>query len=593
RIRKVDAASGNITTVAGNGVATFSGDGGSATAASLHYPTGVKVDGAGNLYIADMYNNRIRKVDAASGNITTVAGNGAFGFSGDGGAATAASLNQPWGVTVDSAGNLYIADYSNNRIRKVMGVGETVTVPPAVTITSPAQDAIILTSPVTVTANASDDVGVTALTINNVAATLISGTPAAGIWQASVPVSLPVPPGGALIFTAIATDAAGNSGTASVTVDNDGISAIIDTNPNAFSDNFTDIPLGGTTFGSIATRAGWTVRVIELANPAGVQVSIYGTGSNSGARVVTDDTGDSLVETILQFAGETANITCIPTGGTPPPTTQVSAVFASPGKIKVKKPPTGTPGPAVVVLLSTGQTATIGSVTASPNNTEPIDVQLVDGQDNRLGSGLLPPGASIDIEFLPGGIFLFRNLSSTATITFTINGITFTLTPGQSFQTIPLAVTTGNSTNITVTSARLSGSLTSLGAALSANVSFQWGLSSGNYTFETTPVAMTATGPLSANITGLSANTTYYFRAKAVGDGTSYGAERSFTTSLVVVVLPGDANGDGVVNALDITKIERIIIGLDAPTPGADANQDGNINAIDITKTERLIAGLN
>ncbi len=115
RIRKV--SSGTITTVAGNGTQGFSGDGGPATSASLYYPTGVVVDSAGNLYIADSSNNRIRKV--SSGTITTVAGNGTQGFSGDGGPATSASLYYPDGVAVDLAGNLYIADSSNNRIRKV------------------------------------------------------------------------------------------------------------------------------------------------------------------------------------------------------------------------------------------------------------------------------------------------------------------------------------------------------------------------------------------------------------------------------------------------------------------------------------------
>jgi uncharacterized protein (TIGR03437 family) len=118
RIRKVSG--GTITTVAGGGSGfPFSGDGGHATNASLNIPYGVAVDSAGNLYIADTGNNRIRKV--TDGTITTVAGNGNVGFSGDGGPATSASLNQPWAVAVDSAGNLYIADYENNRIRKVSG----------------------------------------------------------------------------------------------------------------------------------------------------------------------------------------------------------------------------------------------------------------------------------------------------------------------------------------------------------------------------------------------------------------------------------------------------------------------------------------
>ena len=108
RIRKVDA-SGTITTVAGNGTPDFAGDGGPASSAQLYYPTSVAVDGAGNLFIADYGNHRIRKVDA-SGTITTVAGNGTPGFAGDGGPASSAQLNYPYGVAVDGAGNLYIAD---------------------------------------------------------------------------------------------------------------------------------------------------------------------------------------------------------------------------------------------------------------------------------------------------------------------------------------------------------------------------------------------------------------------------------------------------------------------------------------------------
>ncbi|MFC2022364.1 clostripain-related cysteine peptidase [Chloroflexota bacterium] len=121
RIRKVDAASGVITTVAGDGTWGFGGDDGPATAASLNGPVGVALDGAGNLFIADFENHRIRKVDT-SGIISTVAGNGIAGYTGDGGPATAASLNMPGGVAIDGVGNLFILDTGNNRIRKVEGV---------------------------------------------------------------------------------------------------------------------------------------------------------------------------------------------------------------------------------------------------------------------------------------------------------------------------------------------------------------------------------------------------------------------------------------------------------------------------------------
>ena len=111
---RAQLAVGNIETVAGDGMRGDGGDGGAATSASLDRPHGVAVDAAGNLYIADLDNHRIRKVDTA-GNISTVAGNGMAAYSGDGGQATSASLNRPEGVAVDTANNLYIADRSEER----------------------------------------------------------------------------------------------------------------------------------------------------------------------------------------------------------------------------------------------------------------------------------------------------------------------------------------------------------------------------------------------------------------------------------------------------------------------------------------------
>lgn len=126
RIRKV-AVNGIITTVAGNGTAGFSGDGGPATSAQLNGPNAIAADGAGNIFIADFSNNRVRKV-ASNGVITTVAGNGEWGFSGDGGAATAAQFRYPIGVAADAAGNIFISDLTNNRIRKVTTGGIITTV---------------------------------------------------------------------------------------------------------------------------------------------------------------------------------------------------------------------------------------------------------------------------------------------------------------------------------------------------------------------------------------------------------------------------------------------------------------------------------
>ncbi len=122
RIRKVDASKGTISTIAGIGGRLghgYGGDGGPAIEAMLRLPVGVAVDGAGNVYIADTLNSRIRKVEAGTGTISTIAGTGRFGYGGDGGPAAEAMLGHPEGVAVDASGNVFIADTVNFRIRKV------------------------------------------------------------------------------------------------------------------------------------------------------------------------------------------------------------------------------------------------------------------------------------------------------------------------------------------------------------------------------------------------------------------------------------------------------------------------------------------
>ena len=119
RIRKISAATGIITTVAGTGTAGYNGDGALATASQLNYPFGVAVDHSGNIYIADSYNNRIRKISATTKLISTVAGTTSSGYNGDNISAITAQLNQPNSVCLDNAGNIYFTDQSNNRVRKV------------------------------------------------------------------------------------------------------------------------------------------------------------------------------------------------------------------------------------------------------------------------------------------------------------------------------------------------------------------------------------------------------------------------------------------------------------------------------------------
>ena len=125
RLLSSTTLAGIITTIAGYGAigysgGGYSGDGGPATLATIYYPSGLAVDTAGNIYIADVDNYAVRKVTKSTGIITTVAGTGSYGLgTGDGGLATLATLNTPSGVAIDAMDNIYIADYGNNNIRLI------------------------------------------------------------------------------------------------------------------------------------------------------------------------------------------------------------------------------------------------------------------------------------------------------------------------------------------------------------------------------------------------------------------------------------------------------------------------------------------
>jgi len=128
RIRRIDLGTGVVSTVAGTGELGYSGDGGPATAAALNEPYEVRFDRGGDMVFVEMKNHVVRKVDSETGTISTVAGTGAAGFSGDGGPATAATMKQPHSICFDDAGRLYICDIGNHRVRRVdpaTGVIET------------------------------------------------------------------------------------------------------------------------------------------------------------------------------------------------------------------------------------------------------------------------------------------------------------------------------------------------------------------------------------------------------------------------------------------------------------------------------------
>jgi sugar lactone lactonase YvrE len=170
KIRKITASTGIITTVAGSGTSGYSGDGGAATSATLNTPFGVSVDNNSNIYVADFYNNTIREVAAATGVITTIAGTGTAGYSGDNGPATSAQLKYPWGASIASSGGVYIADYYNNRIRAIAPTLATQTI-----TFGPLSNVALGSGPVTLTATASSGLVVSFASTTPSVCAIVSG----------------------------------------------------------------------------------------------------------------------------------------------------------------------------------------------------------------------------------------------------------------------------------------------------------------------------------------------------------------------------------------------------------------------------------
>ena len=156
RVRKINLSTGIISTVAGKNNYTFSGDGGPSINAELFEPAGLTTDPAGNLYISEYGDSRIRLIDINSGNINTMAGNGVNAFAGDGGLAINGSLNNPLGLANDGKGSLYIADYTNNRIRRISSSASAPPVLPTNIVISTASTSACEGSPVTFTATATN-----------------------------------------------------------------------------------------------------------------------------------------------------------------------------------------------------------------------------------------------------------------------------------------------------------------------------------------------------------------------------------------------------------------------------------------------------
>ena len=189
RVRMVTKSTGVITTVAGTGRVSYSGDTGKATSANLWGPSGIAVDASGNIYIGETYNHRVRMVTKSTGVITTVAGTGRGGYSGDNGLATRATLRIPQGVAVDASGRVYIADSLNNRIRMI-DFTELSTSSPSVAPTSTRVPSAAPTSTPS-TAPTSTSAPAAALTSTRVPAAAPTLTPSAAPKSTSAPSTTP------------------------------------------------------------------------------------------------------------------------------------------------------------------------------------------------------------------------------------------------------------------------------------------------------------------------------------------------------------------------------------------------------------------
>jgi uncharacterized repeat protein (TIGR03803 family) len=313
-IREINHSTGKISTVAGNGTTGYKGDGGPATAAELFDPNGVAIDGAGNMFIADIYNNVIREVNYSSGIITTVtgdgykAGTGYGGYSGNGGPANAAEMYNPSSVAVDAAGNLYSADTYNSQVRKTSseytyswspsgGTNLTASNLSAGTYTITATDANSCTGSAVVTIWQPNALNVSANVITNVscngysngsASSVISGgtSPFTYAWSAGGTISS-VSSLSRGSFTVTVTDSCGSSATASVNI----------TQPNQLNvsaNTINNVSCNGGNNGSASsTVSGGTTPYTYVWSDANSQTTPSASGLSIGTYTlnVTDNNG--------------------------------------------------------------------------------------------------------------------------------------------------------------------------------------------------------------------------------------------------------------------------------------------------------------
>jgi hypothetical protein len=315
RVREVVKATGNIITVAGTGTFGFSGDGGPATAAQLYYPETLALDPSGNLFIADSRNQRIREVVQATGDIVTVAGNGSFGYSGDGGPATSAMLDYAFGVAVDATDDLFIADTYNNRVREVLWNSSPTLgtlSPSAWTVNQPGFSGAIVvaggTAPYSILTATGLPPGISAAVNGN--SILLSGTPTATGTFSSINVSVQDSTGATASHTYVITINGAPT-----------IGALSSTQGSVGAGYTGTIPVGGGT-GTLVVSA-------QVGPPPGLTATLSGTTLTVSGNPATAGTYNNVQLTVRDASGATASGTYTITINPPTPGSIITVAGSS------------------------------------------------------------------------------------------------------------------------------------------------------------------------------------------------------------------------------------------------------------------------
>jgi sugar lactone lactonase YvrE len=483
RIRKVSSSTGLISTVAGNGTWGYNGDGIAATSAEINAALGVAVDGAGNIYIADEGNNRVRKVSASTGLISTVAGNGTSGYNGDGIAASSAELTGPTEVAVDSVGNIFIADAANNRIRRVSSSTGLISTVAGNGTNGYNSDGIAATN-----ATLALPEGIAVDSAGNI---FIADYYSARIRKVGAGIS-------ALSFATTAVGSTSSDSPQTVTIWNNGTTPLAFSIPSSgnnprISSNFTLNSSGGTAcplVGSTASSAG------TLAVGASCTLSISfaptAAGSLSGSLALTDNNLN------VPNATQAISLTGTATGGTVS-TTPAVTVTPSASSITTAQ----TLSVTVAVSGGAGKATATGSVILSGGGYTSTATTLNSGSATiNIPAGSLATGAdTLTASYTPDSSSSSTYNTATGSTSVTVTTIvSASFTVSGTAAAVAKGATTANTSTITVApTGGFTGSVALTAAVMSSPSGAQYPptLSFGT----TSPVSITGTTAGTATLT--------------------------------------------------------------------------------------------